>query len=85
MKSTLNLQDVPISSMVARADSDPAGRLRDGIHVIRRDGVLQVKRLQFGTGQAAVISDNHAYPSDMAVPLNELEVLGRVVWKGGRV
>ena len=71
--------------LVARADSDPAGRLRDGIHVIRRDGVLQVKRLQFGTGQAAVISDNHAYPSDMAVPLNELEVLGHVVWKGGRV
>lgn len=71
--------------LVARADSDPAGRLRDGIHVIRRDGVLQVKRLQFGTGQAAVISDNHAYPSDMAVPLDELEVLGRVVWKGGRV
>ena len=71
--------------LVARADSDPAGRLRDGIHVIRRDGVLQVKRLQFGTGQAAVISDNHAYPSDMAVPLDELDVLGRVVWKGGRV
>ncbi len=71
--------------LVARADSDPAGRLRDGIHVIRRDGVLQVKRLQFGTGQAAVISDNRAYPSDMAVPLDELDVLGRVVWKGGRV
>lgn len=71
--------------LVARADSDPAGRLRDGIHVIRRDGVLQVKRLQFGTGQAAVISDNHAYPSDMAVPLQDVEVLGRVVWKGGRV
>ena len=71
--------------LVARIDSDPAGRLRDGIHVIRRDGVLQVKRLQFGTGQAAVISDNHAYPSDTAVPLREVEVLGRVVWKGGRV
>ena len=71
--------------LVARADSDPAGRLRDGIHVIRRDGVLQVKRLQFGTGQVAVISDNHAYPSDLAVPLEEIDVLGRVVWKGGRV
>lgn len=71
--------------LVARADADPSGRLRDGIHVIRRDGVLQVKRLQFGTGQAAVISDNHAYPSDMAVPLRDLDVLGRVVWKGGKV
>ncbi len=71
--------------LVARADSDPGGRLRDGIHVIRRDGVLQVKRLQFGPGQASVISDNRAYPSDMGVPLEEVEVLGRVVWKGGRI
>ena len=55
------------------------------IYLLVACAVLQVKRLQFGTGQAAVISDNHAYPSDMAVPLNELEVLGRVVWKGGRV
>lgn len=68
--------------LVARAD----GRLRDGIHVIRRDGTLMVKRLLFvREGQVAVISDNKAYPSDHAVSLEEVEVLGRVVWKGGRI
>lgn len=68
--------------LVARAE----GRLRDGIHVIRRDGTLLVKRLLFEReGRVAVISDNKAYPSDAEVPLTEVEVLGRVVWKGGRI
>lgn len=68
--------------LVARAD----GRLRDGIHVIRRDGALLVKRLLFEReGRVSIISDNKAYPSDVDVPLDEVEVLGRVVWKGGRV
>ena len=68
--------------LVARAE----GRLRDGIHVIRRDGTLLVKRLLFEReGRVSVISDNKAYPSDADVPLDEVEVLGRVVWKGGRI
>ncbi|WP_066558971.1 S24 family peptidase [Croceicoccus bisphenolivorans] len=72
--------------LVARADTQFGGRLRDGIHVIRRDGTLLVKRLLFEReGQVSVISDNKAYPSDANVPLDEVEVLGRVVWKGGRI
>jgi len=68
--------------LVARAE----GRLRDGVHVIRRDGTLLVKRLLFEReGQVSVISDNRAYPSDANVPLDDVEVLGRVVWKGGRI
>ena len=68
--------------LVARAE----GRLRDGIHVIRRDGTLMVKRLLFEReGQVSVISDNKAYPSDANVSLEDVEVLGRVVWKGGRI
>lgn len=68
--------------LVARAE----GRLRDGVHVIRRDGTLLVKRLLFEReGRVSVISDNRAYPSDADVSLNEVEVLGRVVWKGGRI
>jgi len=68
--------------LVARAD----GRLRDGIHVIRRDGTLLVKRLLFEReGRVSVISDNKAYPSDADVPMEDVEVLGRVVWKGGRI
>lgn len=72
--------------LVARADAQPGGRLRDGIHVIRRDGTLLVKRLLFEReGRVSVISDNKAYPSDADVSLDEVEVLGRVVWKGGRI
>lgn len=72
--------------LVARADAQLGGRLRDGIHVIRRDGTLLVKRLLFEReGRVSVISDNKAYPSDADVPLEDVEVLGRVVWKGGRI
>ncbi|MDT0575044.1 S24 family peptidase [Croceicoccus sp. F390] len=61
-------------------------RLRDGIHVVRRDDTLLVKRLHFtAPGLVSIISDNHAYPSHADVPLGEVEVLGRVVWKGGRL
>lgn len=72
--------------LVARADVQFGGRLRDGIHVIRRDGTLLVKRLLFEReGRVSVISDNKAYPSEADVSLEEVEVLGRVVWKGGRI
>ena len=68
--------------LVARSDGTP----RDGIHVIRRDGTLLVKRLLFEReGRVSVISDNKAYPSEADVPLDDVEVLGRVVWKGGRI
>ena len=68
--------------LVMRAD----GPVRDGIHVIRRDGALMVKRLAFGApGRVAILSDNQAYPSDRDVSLSDVNILGRVVWKGGRV
>lgn len=59
--------------------------LRDGIHVVRLDDVLLVKRLApAGRGRASLISENHAYPP-VEVSLDELEIVGRVVWKGGRL
>lgn len=59
--------------------------LRAGIHVIRLDDVLLVKRLEFGSGGTLrVISDNVAYPR-MERPAQDVEVVGRVVWKGGRL
>jgi len=59
--------------------------LRDGVHVVRVDGAVLVKRLDTGRpGTIALISDNHAYrPLDL--PAAEVEVIGRVVWKGGRI
>ncbi|AXU20029.1 transcriptional regulator [Novosphingobium sp. THN1] len=59
--------------------------LRAGIHVIRLDDVLLVKRLESGPGgMVRIISDNPAYPR-LERLLNEVELVGRVVWKGGRL
>ncbi|MBU6394945.1 MAG: transcriptional regulator [Sphingomonadales bacterium] len=59
--------------------------LRSGLHVIRLDDVLLVKRLEPGSaGTLLVISDNPAYPR-MERPRAEVAIIGRVVWKGGRV
>jgi hypothetical protein len=58
---------------------------RDGIHVVRVDATLLVKRLAFGRpGTIALISDNRAYDPLELTPA-EVEVIGRVVWKGGRL
>ena len=59
--------------------------LRDGIYVLRLGDVLHVKRLQSGTpGRLHLLSQNMAYPP-MEVAAEDVEVIGRVVWKGGRV
>lgn len=59
--------------------------LRSGLHVIRLDDVLLVKRLEPGpAGTLLVISDNPAYPR-MERPRADVAILGRVVWKGGRI
>jgi hypothetical protein len=59
--------------------------LRDGIHVVRTVGALLVKRLETGRpGLVVLKSDNPAY-DPIELPLYEVEVVGRVVWKGGRL
>ncbi len=59
--------------------------LRDGIHVVRVDDTLLVKRLDTGRpGAIALISDNPAYRPIELAP-SELQVIGRVVWKSGRL
>jgi len=58
---------------------------RDGIHVVRIDDVLLVKRLEQGAaGMIGVISDNPAYPRAERVRA-DVAIIGRVVWKGGRI
>lgn len=58
---------------------------RDGVHVARVGDALLVKRLVFERpGQVRVISDNRSYdPYDL--PLDEIAIIGRVVWKCGRI
>lgn len=59
--------------------------LRDGIHVVRVGDHLMVKRIDMGhPGRVWLKSENPAYdPMDLAP--EEVAVIGRVVWKGGRL
>ncbi len=59
--------------------------LRDGIHVIRAGDALLVKRLDTGRpGAVTLVSDNPAYRPIELAP-DEVQVIGRVVWKSGRL
>lgn len=59
--------------------------LRDGIHVVRLDDAVLVKRLGMqGAGRIVLLSDNPAY-RPIECGLDEAAVIGRVVWKGGRI
>lgn len=59
--------------------------LRDGIHVVRVDDSLLVKRIDTGRpGRVALVSDNHAYRPIELEP-EDVQVVGRVVWKSGRL
>lgn len=66
---------------------DAAGRLRDGIYVLRMDDGLMVKRVARapGQGRLSVISDNPQYPSWDDLPMAAVRLVGRVVWTGRRV
>ena len=68
---------------------DAGERLRDGVYVLRRDGVLLVKRLArgmgAGRGEVSIISDNRDLYPGIEAPLAELDIVGRVVWVGRRL
>ena len=67
--------------LVERTQGPP----RDGVHVVRLDGTLLVKRLDTSRpGKLVLISDNRAYPPIEATP-DETQVIGRAVWKSGRI
>lgn len=58
---------------------------RDGIHVVRLGDTLMVKRVaSMGAGRLALLSQNLAYPP-VEVAAEEVAIIGRVVWKGGRI
>jgi len=59
--------------------------LRDGVHVVRVGDALMVKRVQTGVpGRIVLESQNPAYRPIELTP-NEVEIVGRVVWKSGRL
>ena len=63
---------------------DDAHRLRDGVYVLRLDGVLMVKRVAMGPlrGRFSVLSDNAHYPDWMDIDPAMVAIVGRVVWTG---
>ncbi|MCT2399452.1 S24 family peptidase [Novosphingobium mangrovi (ex Huang et al. 2023)] len=61
------------------------GPLRDGIHVVRLEDNLLVKRIDAGRpGLVVLLSDNSAY-RPVECRAEDVQVIGRVVWKGGRI
>lgn len=59
--------------------------LRDGIHVLRLGDALLVKRIDTShPGAIVLLSDNPAY-RPLELLLSEVQVIGRVVWKSGRI
>lgn len=66
---------------------DGAGRLRDGIYVLRIDDSLMVKRLArrpSGRG-VSVRSDNPDYPSWQNIDPSRINIVGRVLWYGRKL
>lgn len=58
---------------------------RDGIYVVRLDDNLLVKRVAAqGGGRLSLLSQNPAYPP-LNVAVDTVEIVGRVVWKSGRL
>ncbi len=77
MEPTLRYGDIIL------VDTKPR-ELTEGIHVLRMDGGLLVKRLNKLPGkQLKVISDNPAYESfqvDLREPSDDFAIVGRVLW-----
>lgn len=66
---------------------DGVDRLRDGVYVLRLDGVLMVKRIAMGPrrGLFSVLSDNGHYPDWIDIDPSLVAIVGRVVWTGRRL
>ncbi|MBS0255938.1 MAG: S24 family peptidase [Proteobacteria bacterium] len=65
-------------------DRRPRG-WRDGVHVVRCHEALLVKRVDLSApGRVTLRSDNPAYPPLELGP-DEVDLVGKVVWKSGRL
>lgn len=82
MSPTLNAGDDILVDLAACDE-----QLRDGIHVLRVDDTLLVKRLAIHPvgRRVTVQSDNPAYGDLPDCALDEIECIGRVIWAGRRI
>lgn len=66
-------------------DLRQAGIVDGAVHVLRNNGHILAKRLQLGLGDQVIVrSDNPIY-SALETVGGALHVVGRVVWRGGRM
>lgn len=69
-------------------DRSEAASGTDGIYVLRRNGYLQIKRVQWlSTHSVKLVSDNPIYepvPLDLGEQTEDLQLIGRVIWVGKR-
>jgi phage repressor protein C with HTH and peptisase S24 domain len=82
MAPTLNAGDDILVDL-----GDAAGRLRDGIYVLRADEALVVKRLALHPAgrRVTVQSDNPAYPDWPDCGIDDINCIGRVIWSGRKI
>lgn len=66
-------------------DLRQTGIIDGAIHVLRNNNHLLIKRLQIGLGNQVIVrSDNRIY-RELETTRDQLTVIGRVVWRGGKM
>ena len=86
--STIRVEGDSMDPLLRSGDEifvDRAKRSGEGVFVVRIGDALHVKQVRASApGTITLISANEAY-APLELPREEVEVIGRVVWKGGRV
>lgn len=55
------------------------------IHVLRNNGNVLVKRLQRGLGDQIIVTSDNTIYRELETTADQLNVVGRVIWRGGRM
>lgn len=83
-----SMADTIRSGAVLLVDTAQRQVVSDAIYILRQNGLLYVKRLQrLLDGSMRISSDNPAYAQEVVdkEDLPFLDIIGRVVWTGGRL
>lgn len=70
---------------VLLVDLSQRGIIDGAIHVLRNNGDVLVKRLQRGFGDQVIVSSDNKTYRELETTVDVLNVVGRVVWRGGRM
>lgn len=70
---------------VLLVDLRQTGIVDGAIHVLRNNGDVLVKRLQRGFGDQVIVRSDNTIYRELEATVDQLNVVGRVVWRGGRM